>query len=385
MVVPVQGLDWLRADLLNGHGWEPLVAAFRREHPDVGIDLSVVSQEDLPDVLRQSSQRGLAPDLLLLRSPLALSLYRRDLLAPIPSADPSIRTVLRTVAPRMLEQVSVGGQLTALPAFIEPAVACHDRRRLPQAPASLDALLAVAAAGQPVGLAVDPVGLWWTTGPLGADRVMKRIVTGERGVAAAVDATDRARLLGWLTWLRQAALQSRVTIAAGPQDLITGLENGSLVWIPCFSLTLRRLERTMGDRLGVAPLPAGPAGAANPFIASRAWALGRNSSPEQRRLALTLMEFSLSPLIQRDLMLAGQTMLPANRFVTVPVESSQRLRAMAQALVVSRSDDPFSTALSQERLTRVVPPIERTVTEVMVGVLPPGQGADALIRLGTLP
>jgi hypothetical protein len=120
-----------------------------------------------------------------------------------------------------------------------------------------------------------------------------------------------------LTWLRQLALQSRVDISSGPRELVEGLESGRLSWIPCYSASLAHLERSMGKRLGVAPLPGGPAGPPTPFGTVMVMALGSDSSPPQRWLALQLAELSLDPLVQREITLESLMVLPANRFGSV--------------------------------------------------------------------
>jgi hypothetical protein len=233
-------------------------------------------------------------------------------------------------------------------------------------------------------MSVDPIGLWWTAGALGAEGVMVPVLVGPPAGAPGPQASQRRRLVSWLAWLRQAALQSHVEMESGPQALTEGLEAGRLAWIPCFSMTLLRLEKTMGSRLGVAPLPNGPAGSPSPFTSNRVWALGPDSSPEQRRMALQLAAISLDPLVQREMMMGGRVFLPANRFVPIPVTSSGRLAAMA---IASRQYESSSSLLdhsfSMDVLQRRLPTVERALMDVMVGVTSPEQGAGALLRLNS--
>jgi hypothetical protein len=266
--------------------------------------------------------------------------------------------------------------------FSEITLACFDRRRLAQAPTSLDQLLAVAASGKPIGLAVEPSSLWWTAGALGAQGALAPIFTGNPRAVSSSEASDRSALETWLLWLRQTTLQSRVDLASGPQDLTVGLESGRLAWIPCYSLTLRRLERTMGDHLGVAPLPSGPGGLPTPLSTLRIWSLGVDSSPRQRRLALSLMELSLNPLVQRQLTLGTKMVLPANRFVPIPVASSGKLAAIEQAQrQFIQTSNLLVTPYSADRVQQVLPTIEAVLSQVLVGVMTPRQGSEALMRL----
>jgi arabinogalactan oligomer / maltooligosaccharide transport system substrate-binding protein len=95
----------------------------------------------------------------------------------------------------------------------------------------------------------------------------------------------------------------------------------------------------------------------------RLWSLGRNSSRSGRARALAFSRYSLNPLSQRNLTLGSLVVLPANRFVQVPVQSSSILQAMVTASLQGRqtdqlvakfqADDPRSDAL-QTLVNRVV-------------------------------
>lgn len=384
LVVPTEQMEWMQKDLIEARQtMAPLLKAFRRLQPGVGIQVSFQNHAGLGATLRSSSSRGLAPDLLVMRAPQAVSLLHHGLIDPLPIRDSTVRSLLGLIPDRDLRRVRTDRGLAGLPWFNEFTLACYDRRRLQQPPTTLTELLALAASGRNVGLSVDPIGLWWTAGALGAESVIAPIITGSGGSdTPAAQQQQRDRLSRWLTWLRQAALQSRIEIASGTRELTHGLESGQLAWIPCFSLTLNRLDRTMGPRLGVAPLPGGPAGPASPFSTTEVWALGRNSSQAQRRLALQLVALSLDPLIQRELMLVSKTLLPANQYVPIPLASSGRLAALESANRQFQTVNAlFSMPFSLDRVEQVLPRIERLIMDVVVGITPPRQGVEQLLEL----
>jgi hypothetical protein len=383
VVVPTDQLEWMGRDYIRaGRAIEPLLRAFRRLQPDVAIEISLQHPSVVSSTLRASTSRGLAPDLLLLRAPQAVSLLAQGLVDPLPAGEASIQELKQLLLPAELRRVSTSQGLAGLPIFTEFTLACYDRRRLPQSPQTLSELVTVAASGHAIGLSVDPIGLWWTVGSLGAREVMNPIILGRPEPSSLSSAQQLQSLETWLRWLRQAALQSRIEIDSGTRELTLGLESGQLAWAPCFSPTLVRLDRSMGRHLGVAPLPRGPGGEPSPFSTTQVWALGRNSAPQQRRLALQLAALSLDPLIQRQLMLSSHTILPANRFVPIPVASSGRLAALAAA---KRQFELSSPLLSQpfriERLQRLQPSLEALLMDVMVGLTTPEQGAKAVLRL----
>jgi len=151
---------------------------------------------------------------------------------PLPSGDPQLRRTLSQVEPSLLKRVTTPRGTAGLPVFSELTLACYDRRRLNPSPRSLSALLAVAAAGKPVGLSVDAMGLWWTAGALGASRAMTPILLSMKGERPGTLQTDRSDLLRWLQWLRQSSMQGRIDVANGPRDLTLGLVSGRLAWFP---------------------------------------------------------------------------------------------------------------------------------------------------------
>jgi hypothetical protein len=138
----------------------------------------------------------------------------------------------------------------------------------------------------------------------------------------------------------------------------------------------------MGKGLGVASLPAGPAGPPTPFSTMMVMALGSDSSPPQRRMALELSELSLDPLVQRELTLESRMILPANRFVQVPVASSGRLAALEQAQrQFDQRSKLLTSSFSADRVQRLQPLVEDLLWKVMLGVLTPQQGVDAMIQI----
>jgi ABC-type glycerol-3-phosphate transport system substrate-binding protein len=381
VIVPTSRLEWLQRDGKDRIAWTPLLQEYQRLHPGLQLQVSVVDEVHLEETLRRDRSRGLGPDLLVLRAPVANALLQQGLVERLDD-QPAWRRSQPLLEPALVERVTTAAGVSGLPAYNILTLACFNRQVVPRPPSSLDELMGLAASGRPIGVAVDPIGIWWSAGALGAQDAMVPILTGNPRVATASPTADRAALLAWLTWLRQLALQSRVDISSGPRELVEGLESGRLSWIPCYSASLAHLERSMGKRLGVAPLPGGPAGPPTPFGTVMVMALGSDSSLPQRRLALQLAELSLDPLVQREITLESLMVLPANRFVSVPVASSGRLAALEQA---QRQFDERSKLLtasfSADRLRRMQPLVEDLLWKVMLGVVTPQQGAEALLRL----
>lgn len=381
VIVPTGRLEWLQQDERDRINWSPLLREFQRLHPGAKLQISVVQDDQLEQTLRRDRSRGLGPDLLLMRAPQANGLLLHGLVKPFNDL-PTWRRSLDLLEPGMVARVNTKAGVSGLPVFNEVTLACYDRRSVSRPPSNLDELLALAASGRPIGVAVDPIGIWWSAGALGAQDAMVPILTGTTAESAPSTPAQRAALLAWLTWLRQLSLQSHVDIASGPRDLVEGLESGRLSWIPCFSTSLGRLGRTMGQRLGVAPLPSGPAGPPTPFYSLMVFSLGSDSSPPQRQLALDLAELSLDPRLQRAFTLQSRMVLPVNRFVPVPLASSGQLVALQQAQSqFNQSSRLLITPYPADHLRLMQPKVEGVLWKVMLGALTPQQGVTAMMQL----
>ena len=191
--------------------------------------------------------------------------------------------------------------------------------------------------------------------------------------------TDQQQaVVRWTRWLRDAAAQQKVTFYGDQDLLIEALASGELDWISCHSTDLHRLRRRLGAWLGVSALPNGPGGEASPVNELTVLAMGINSSESQRRAAEAFAHFALNPLVQRNIAVSQREVLPVNRFVTVPAESSMVLRAMVRAQQQSRLTETTAAMihLNDVRVQRT----QELLTHLVFGERTPEATAAELIR-----
>jgi len=382
MVVTQSQLDWLRRDALEVRLWEPLKNEYRRLHPNVRLILFTVTEDQVEDDLRRRTSRGLGPDLILLRAPMANTLLKEGLIAPLPD-NPAMARSTAQVAPRYLQRVRRGSELAGLPLHELVTLACFNRQKVPVPPSTTEDLMAMAAAGRTVGLSIDLYGIWWTAGTIDADDAIVPILTGVLPSSPATLKQSEAKIVRWLAWLRQIAQQSKVDIASGSEELTEALKSSRLDWIPCFSLTLDTLKTSMGDRLGVSALPSGPGGPPSTYNTLQVWAFGLDSSPGQRQNASDLAQLSVDPLLQRRYVLESQEVLPVNRTVETPVASSGVLAALTEAQRQFESGSPMLTkAFTSDHINVLARRLDTVLQQVMAGVLTPEEGTQMILRLG---
>ena len=348
-----------------------LATRYRQIHPATRFQFGVYREDQIEAATKRRNRAGLGPDLLFINGSTARELLAQGLTDPFP-ADASLEKLFDPDDLNRLRTPS--GDLAGLPVLIQPQVACFNRQRLPNPPRTLAELLKASAQGNTVGLSVDLDSLFWTAGSMGAVGALNRIATG-----ISPSATDRQAIATWLGWLQNASDQQRVNFHADQLSLQQEFGAGRLDWISCPSLSLPKLRKTLGPALGVASLPSGPGGLASPVNRLRVLALGHSSSAEGRKRALAFGRFSVNPLVQRSLTLGSQNLLPANRFVKVPVQSSRALEAMVASQTGGRQASPMVGLLN-----KTDPRFEATqnlLTQLVFGEVSPWSAINTLISL----
>ena len=347
-----------------------LVNGFRRIAPKTVFQLSVYHDDDLLPVMEQRNRAALGPDLFLVNGDTARLLLKAGLVHPFPATrDEQNRFTPATVRRLRTPQ----GQLAGLPAYVQTQLACFNTHRLKTPPKTLQQLLAVSAAGHQVGLSLRASNVVWTAGSQGAVPGLEQALRRREPTTAQREAIE-----GWLAWLQDASNQHRVSFYADQTAAEQQFLRGQLDWLPCRSTSLTRLRRSMGTRLGVSPLPRGDGGEASPLNRLRVWALGANSDPVARQQAMRFARFSTSPLIQRELTVSTQAVLPSNRFVEVPEVSSAMLAAMVRASVQGEQATHLISLL--EVNDPRVASAQYVITELVFGQLSPKAAARLLIN-----
>lgn len=350
---------------------QQVISRYRQLHPGVSVEMQVLHEEQLPRRLTQRNYSGLAPDLLLLNAAGAKALAQRGLLRPVTLT----KAERDNLNPSSIKRVQLSnGTLAGLPFLQEPQVACFNKGRLATSPTTLQGLLQSSETGTEVGLSLDPRGIYWTAGGLGANEALTDAIQGK-----PLSGAELKQIQFWMQWLQAANMLQRVNYYSDQEALLAEFKEGHLDWIPCYSTSLQRLKAQLGSKLGVAPLPGDFGGPASPITIERVWAFGRNSSPQQRRLAESFAAFSINPLVQRNLTLNTQELLPVNSKVPPPVSSSQVLQVLVTAEQQGRASGLVASSIPQN-INRDSK-IDRMLARLVFGDLEPTQAATQLLGL----
>lgn len=349
-----------------------LQTAYRMLNTNTVIRFNLYPEGQMVEAIRHRTWAGLAPDLLLVNGETARELLEAGLINPFP-APPDLLANFDPDEIRRLRTAS--GALVGLPMLVQTQLACFNRDRLPASPATVDDLLALSAAGRPVGLPTNLTNLFWSAGSLGAIPGLNAAVAGR-----LPNPEQRAGIEAWLAWLQNASNQQRVMFFDDQGSAQRDLIDGKLDWITCRSTQLPILTRQMGGRLGVAALPDGAEGAqASPINRLRVLTLGRNSSGSGRERALAFSRFGINPMTQRNITIGSRTFLPANRHVRVPVLSSNVLAAMVMANSQGRNTDEMLSTL--HGTDPRIPALQTLINQLVFGQVSPVAATDQVISL----
>ena len=352
---------------------DSVVSGYRQLHPATRFQFGIYPDAVIVDAMRRRNRAGLGPDLLFVNGDTAKQLVDQGLADPFPLT-PSLAHLFN---PADLQRMRTdSGALAGLPILIQTQVACFNRRRLPDPPDTLDELLSASARGHSIGLSIELKTLFWTAGSAGSIEAVQQATAGK-----PLEPNQLKSIENWLAWLQNASDQQRVTFYASQTSALQEFRAGRLDGIPCSSVSLPGLRKRLGDSLGVASLPSGPGGQPSPVNRLRVLALGRSSSRAGRERALSFSRFSVNPLVQRSLTLGSQTVLPANRFVKVPVQSSQALQAISASAVAGQRMAGMAGLLhdNDSRLEST----QSLINALVFGEVSPKAAAKDLVRLAS--
>jgi len=355
---PVEGriLLWHAWPEADSAALDALLEMFMDIYPRVHVVRSALPAEEIVAQYAERARMGLGPDLLLAPAACIAALADEGLIRPLdplaPETDPYY--------PPALETVRYGGALYGLPLTLHTTALFYHRAHAAGAPATLDALLAEASAGRPVALTTDAYHAYWGIRAFGG-----RALDDEGRVVV-----DQGGFANWLGWLKIA--QSAPGVILAPEHGVATalfLEGHAAYYVGAAD-ELPALREALGaDQVGVAPLPAGPYGAAGPLLDTQAMLVSAASN--EADLALRLAA-SLSTPEQQERLARRTGRIPANRHVRVDprlLPDVATLLGQTRTAVPRRNLPQMATLLAEG---------DRTYALVLEGVQTVAEAAGAL-------
>jgi arabinogalactan oligomer / maltooligosaccharide transport system substrate-binding protein len=278
--------------LLLWHSWSgndgaalaQILGSFQAKYPDIQIETLSVAYNRLPQAYADAVFAGGGPDLILAPSWWLQELAEAEALLPLD--DLIDAALLDTYWPAAVENMRYGNHLYGLPTTLELVTLYYNRDLIDKAdlPATTDAMLALAQADplQGAGLYANFYHLYWGIGAYGG------ALFDAEGRVILDETTGAAEFLAWLVEMNNTA---GVFIDLDYGMLIDRFKKGEFAFFIDGPWSTEELRNSLGDAIGNAPLPAGPAGAARPWLNADGIFLNPVSSPHQQQLALRMAKY----------------------------------------------------------------------------------------------
>jgi len=327
---------------------EAIVAAqveqMRRQRPELPLNMLRVDSAALAFRFEAEAAAGGGPDVVVIANELLGRQARAGLL--LSPDDVALDASAQLPAPNV---ESVDGKGYGVRLTRTTVALYFNRERVPEAPPTTQALLDAARAGAKIALARSAFHNFGFFGAFGGR------LFDDSGRCIA-DTGGFAEALAYLDELKAAG----VVFAANSAEAAELFRSGQADIVVDGSWMLADFDAALGERLGVGPLPAGPAGPATPLIGGSSVVV--NASSEQPAEAVALAVALAAPEAQQQL--AEQTRaLPADPTIAVADPALGGLAAAALAGVwrPQRAEldafwRPFDRALAEVLDGDIAPP-----------------------------
>ncbi len=339
--------------------------------PGLRIQPALYSEAAVQSELERQTFSGLGPDLVMGDARVIQELSEAKLLDTVPIT-PEQRN---SIAPGLLERVTNSrGEITGLPVSQYIQLACFDKRKLKEPPATLALMSKQSGEGQVFGITQNFEDLYWSVSGFKAGSALVSALRGQQPTAE-----QTKNLVRWLSWLRDASYQQNVMFLRNQATLRKQLIGGQLHWISCWTSQLPQLREAMKDNLGITSLPAGPAAPATPISKLQVWGLGRNSSPRQRQTAEELMQFIVQPWAQKTWSLRYRTNYPVNpaaaTIINRQIPGIENLYIFKGKQEIKIGDEIVAAIDGNPRLAKT---IQNIINDVIFGAKTPAKAAERL-------
>jgi arabinogalactan oligomer/maltooligosaccharide transport system substrate-binding protein len=307
---PVSGrvLLWHSWAANEGDALVAALTAYTQRTPGVQIATLFVAPHELPAAYAEAVHNGSGPDLVLMSNWWLAELVAAGSALPLDDLLPP--DAANDYWPGAWASFRLGGRLYGLPAHYSVPALYVNSALLNGAPPVADTTALLEAArndpAQGIGLYANLYHVVWGFPAYGASLLDAdgRVILDQSAGASA--------FLTWLIVLNQTP-GSYVSTDYGM--LLDRFKKGEFAYFVDGPWALTDLRTALGDSLIVTTLPAGPAGAARPWLYSDGLLINPTITPDQQRLALDLARFITGPEAARFLSAAG--LLPTARGASV--------------------------------------------------------------------
>ncbi len=289
---------------------DEIIVDFARRCPDVHIQAESVQAQDLPSRLAVAMIEGVAPDFFLAPHDLIEPLSEGRLIKPItPFID---NATLIPYLPQATAAMRFDTAIYGLPYSIDTAALYYNTELVDKPGDDLFDLLANTTTAAPFAMNTSFEDVFWGALLFGGDPYSN----GDGTEPATLD-LSRTTFNTWLVWLQSNQDREGVVMSNDPEQLLELFAVGKAGYLVDSASALDQLrteldtEEGAPTKVGVAPLPAEPAGQASPFMTVNGFFFGAGDDETKTQTALEFVEFATSSENQARLVEAA-SVVPTN-------------------------------------------------------------------------
>jgi maltose-binding protein MalE len=212
------------------------------------------------------------------------------------------------------------GNLYGLPLALRVDALYYNRQIVTTPAQTLDDLRSQSMTGIPITLDTRFEEAFWGVRAFGGQ------LFAENGAALL----DQGGMADWLRWLVESRELFGIQLNSDGEEVLRRFLAGESAYYVAGADELAMLQEALGDQLGVALLPSGPAGSAQPLVRAEGFVLREGVTEAPQNLALEFMRFA-TDVESQTLLMKEAGKIPANAnvstadnpFLTVFVEQAQ--------------------------------------------------------------
>ncbi len=254
-----------------------IVSDYMAANPNVKITVLEVPFDQLFNKYETDTAAGGGPDMYTAPNDNLGSEVRMGVIAPI---DSLVQGKLDGYTQSGIAGVTIDGKIYAVPGIAKAVGLYYNKSTISTPPATTDDLMNLVKSGKKIGLITGGYFLWGFWGGFGGTLMDS---TGK----CTADQGGFADALQYLSDLQKAG----ATFDSDEGKMETAFTQGQVDMVISGPWVLGDFEKALGDKLGVAPLPAGPKGPSKPMMGIDGWYVNPNSKNQQAAVDFALYAF----------------------------------------------------------------------------------------------
>lgn len=244
----------------------------KKDNPDLKLNVLQIPFDQVFNKWETEVAAGGGPDMFTVPNDNTGNEVRAKVLAPL---DEYLKDQKGGFVPSSFTGATLDGKVYGVPGIIKAVALYYNKSTIPAPPKTTDELLALVKAGKKIAINQNNYhNFGWLTGAFGGK------LMDDSGKCTA-DTGGFADALKYMADLKAAGASFQTD--GGKADTL--FRQGQVDMIINGPWTLGDYKKDLGDKLGVAPMPAGPKGPATPLAGVDYWHVNPNVKPEQQKLA----------------------------------------------------------------------------------------------------